>query len=489
MTYKPILLCFLFLVISFPSFAQQAVPIDRNVKQHIFTGSEIISYEDKTNELTISDIITHPDLYPFNPPKSIYPRTNDRSKTYWFKVKIDYQENLTSKQLLEFFDQTVNYITVYIPDSTGKYTAQETGAYLDYYDRLFAHKNFEFRLPVAPKGERVIYFKVQSYNPVNVILVYRTVEHFIGYALNEYFTFGLFYGMIIIFSLNNLLMYISTRKLHYIYYGFYLLSIAMFEMSTDGIAFQYLWPHHPWWNLYASGFFIAFVSIFALLFTKAIFDIPKTNKKINTILNIAIYLRILFVFICIFFAPEWMYLKVLEIIPLTLAFGTGIWYLCVDRNKTAKFFVLGYSFLFLGFFVKLLFALGLARFLPSLVGHYSISIGFILEMICLSFAILAYVRSLRNKEKQAQEEIIIQLKLNEDLQQQFTEELEVKVQLRAAEVIHQAQELKEKNALIQAQNKLLNEKNTLLKERANDILQLNKLLKTDNETLKPKNSY
>jgi len=451
-------------------FGQTAVPINQSTKEHIFKRAEVVEYEDPTGNLSIDDFQNHPGKFHFSAPTDLYPRPSVQTSTYWYKIKLSYTDSIEDDQLLEFYDQTVDEITVYTPQEDGTFIAQHAGNSLPFHDRRFAHKNFEFKLPATFAQEKEIYIRTKSFYPVNFIIVYRTVDRFIGYALNEYFTFGLFYGMIIIFSLNTFLLFLSIRKKQYIYYGLYLATVALYEMSIDGIAFQYLWPNLPEVNIYAAGFFLSCISILSLVFTKTLFDISNTNRKLNQLINSAIALRIIYFFICLFIVPEWFHFKVLEIIPLTLAFATGIWYLKVQHYKPARFFVIGYSFLFFGFLVKLLYALGLARFIPYLIGHYSIGIGFILEMICLSFAISEYVRSMRIQKEKAQEEIINQLQLNEELQREFTDQLEVKVQLRTEEVIQQAQEL--------------NEKNILLQQQADDILRLNSLLKIDNEDLK-----
>ncbi|WP_460678562.1 7TM diverse intracellular signaling domain-containing protein [Mucilaginibacter koreensis] len=43
----------------------------------------------------------------------------------------------------------------------------------------------------------------------------------------------------------------AVKQRQYLIYVIYLLSIGFYQMSTDGIAYQYLWPHSPHWNEYA----------------------------------------------------------------------------------------------------------------------------------------------------------------------------------------------------------------------------------------------
>jgi hypothetical protein len=242
---KSFLLFFLLWVGVFQGlYAQQTVVIDPKLAEHIFVNKEIICLEDPTNKLTFEQIST---AYANKFVQNIdyYPKNYNRSSTYWYRVKVKFTTDLEHSSVIEFFDQITDHITAYMPDGKGGYIESKTGADLNFTDRLYQHKNFEFLINNTNKGEHEFYFKVHSKDRVNVIIVYRTVDRFIAYALSEYITFGFFYGMIVIFSFHNLLMYIAVRRRQYLFYILYVLSVGMYEMSSDGIAFQYLWPNHP----------------------------------------------------------------------------------------------------------------------------------------------------------------------------------------------------------------------------------------------------
>jgi two-component system, sensor histidine kinase LadS len=69
------------------------------------------------------------------------------------------------------------------------------------------------------------------------------------HAINEFFLFGTFYGMIII-SLCNYLVHLAIRERKNLYCNGYLLRNAVYALSLDGIGFQYLRPARPAWNDY-----------------------------------------------------------------------------------------------------------------------------------------------------------------------------------------------------------------------------------------------
>ncbi|MFD0941550.1 chromosome partitioning protein ParA [Pedobacter boryungensis] len=476
---------FLFLIQTSQLHAQQTVELSDVSKEHFFVNKEIVCLEDPSGKLTINDVSNAAYANKFIPNKNYYPKNYNRSSAYWYRIKVKFTKDLGHSAIFEFFDQITDHIESYLPDESGRYVKSVAGADLTFTERSFHHKNFEFLINDTKKGEYYYYFRVKSKDQVNVIIVFRTVERFIGYALSEYIVFGFFYGMIVIFSFHNLLMYLAVRRRQYLFYILYILSVGLYEMSTDGIAFQYLWPNHPVWNEYAYGVALFFLSSFGLIFTKELLHVKIKAPIINTAINVLLVVRFLFFLSCLFYNPDWFKYKYLEFIPLSLCFSTGIYIWWKKKYGPARFFVLGYSFLFLGFIIKIVHILGWSRlFIGNVIGYYSLSFGFLLEMVFLSFAIGDQVRILRRKRETARKQIMKQMQVNAELKDSINRDLEIKVEERTKEVQLKSKELQEQNITIEHQNEELLVINSLLAQQAEEISRMNILLEKDNITLK-----
>jgi len=478
-----ILLCF----VAVGARGQQSVLADNNTDEHIFHSDEVEYLEDPQGKLTIAQADNPAFSTQYQVAKNYYPKNYNLKSVYWYRVKLDIEND--NNGIFEFFDQTIENITAYLPDGHGNFTVIRSGAGYKFTERLYQHKNFEFPINSRLKGQRTYYFRVQSSKGANIIIVYRTIERFIQYALTEYLTFGLFYGMIIIFSFHNLLMFIAIRRRRYLFYVLYILSVGLYEMSVDGIAFQYIWPNYPAYNEFAFGFPLFAMSIFALVFTRELLHVKAKAPRLDLVIKVMLGLRTGFFIFCLFNTALFNY-KILELIPLTVAFFTGI-YIWKNGFRPARFFVLGYSFLFTGFIVKILSVYGYTRFLPGVFGHYSLVFGFVLEMVFLSFAIGDQVRILKKKKDEAQRKIMEQMTVNAKLKDALNEELEIQVTKRTKEVVLKStalalksQEVFEKSALIEAQNQELQHKNELLEKQAEEISRMNVLLEKDNISLK-----
>jgi len=457
------------------SYAQKVVKIDDAVNQHIFNFSEIEVLEDPLNALNFEQVRSAAYAKMFRPSVRSTPQTTDFKTTYWFKINIKHNSSTDNRFLLELFDQTIDHLTVYVPKNDGTYEAKELGDRLNFKNRTLTHKNFEIYIANDHDEVKPYYFKIQSSQIADVIIVLRSVNWFISYALDEYFYFGIFYGMILVFSFYNLIMYIAIRQKQYLFYVLYNLSVGLFEMSSDGIAYQYLWPNAPGWNQIAYAFFLYGTSIFALLFTRELLFVKSKAPKLNKLIIGVIAARSLFFVYCLLFNQELFSYKFLEFVPLTVAFFTGI-YIFKNGYQPARFFVLGYSFLFFGFVLKFLIMLGISWLNFGVVTYYSLSFCFVLEMIFLSFAIGDKVRILKKKKDKAQRQIIQQMSVNVKLKDKLNQELEKQVEARTKEVFS-------KSVIIEAQNDELRQANDLLVQQAEEISRMNVLLAQDNQEL------
>ncbi|RZK13458.1 MAG: chromosome partitioning protein ParA, partial [Flavobacterium sp.] len=431
------------------------------IPHHIFSYAEIEYLEDKTNRLTFEDISKPEIASNFRVNKNYTPKNYNTSSSYWYRFKIKHNNVSDKNWMLEFFDQSIYDVNLFVPDSNGNYKALFFGTKYVFNKREYAHKNFTYDLTNDSDAELTYYVKLKSSQSVGAIIVLRDVHWFIKYALTEYLIFGLFYGMIIVFSLYNLLMFFAIKQNQYLYYVLFNLSIGLYEMSVDGIAFQYLWPNSPWWNEYGFGLALFFSSIFGLLFTASFLYVKSKAPGLYKLIGVVLVLRTIFFIVCLFNTHLFSY-KIIELVPLLVAYGTGI-YILKRRYKPARFFVIGYSFLVLGFMIKIALLL---RWLPyGPMTYYSLSISFVLEMVLVSFAIGESVSTLRKKKNKAQKRIITQLQINERLKDTLNSELSTLVDKRTKEVMDKA-------AIIEKQNQEISLMNAML-EKDNQELHLN----------------
>lgn len=458
------------------TYAQRAVALHDSVPQYLFSFQEIEYLEDAGGNLSISEVASPEYHEQFTPSPTFSPENYNRSSAYWYRVRIDHNPKSQHQWQIEFFDQTIDCLDFFIPHGDGEFLKQSFGDNLPFHARPILHKNFFVKLPKDFDGTYTYYFRIKSRQQANVLVVLRTADYFINYALDEYFFFGIFYGMILVFCFYNLLMFAAVREKHYIYYILYLVSIGLYEMSADGIAYQYLWPDAIDWNQYAPGFMLYFASTSALLFASSLLNLRRQYPSLMRLLAGAFVFRTVFLILSLTVAPELFRFRIIEVIPFGAAFYAGIY--CLIKNyRPARFLVVGYSFLFVGIIIKVIQYLDINWLPLGGLTHYSLGFGFIMEMMFLSLANSDKIRVMRVDKEKAQEKIIEQLHVNQVLKDTLNQQLEQQVKIKTRELV-------EKSGFIERQNRQLAEANERLGRQAREIAAMNALLAEDNIQLK-----
>lgn len=447
--------------------AQESISVKDTVEERNFMPYEVPYFIDTTNALTFYQISSNNYSNRFREHTAYQNKDFKKNAAYWIRLPIRHKAATRKIWLLEFYDQTIDHIDAYIPHEDGTYQNIVMGDNQPFGERMFRHKNFEIVLNMKSDTLMYYYFKVRSHEFADMRIALRSANRFIYYALNEYFLFGTFYGMILIISLYNLLVYLAIREIKNVYYIFYILSVALYAISLDGIGFQYLWPNHPDWNNYAVGIALYLVIVWALVFTRRFLSTRANAPALDKAIQGMIIARSILVILELTVFPNLLTYRNVEIIPLSLIFYTGI---TVWRGgyRPARFFVIAYGILFTGFFLRTLVYFNILPF--TTLSHYSLHISFVLEMLFLTFALGDRIRILKNMRDRALRRIIHQHEVNMQLKDKVTRELEQKVRERTLE-------LNEKNHLLEEGNKKL-------ERQATEINQINSILDLDNWKLK-----
>jgi two-component system, sensor histidine kinase LadS len=447
--------------------SQHWIEVDDRLDDRTFMPYDLMYFNDTTNALGMTDVsapsfASHFQKHPSYQNKDFHP-----GSSYWIKLSIKHSVTSRKVWLLEFYDQTIDVLEAYVPREDGGHELLEMGDNRPFAYRTILHKNFEIVLDMRSNEVRDYYFKVRSHEFADMRIAFKSTNYFVYYATNEYFLFGTFYGMILIISLYNFLVYLAIREIKNIFYICYMLSVAAYAMSLDGIGFQYIWFNHPEWNNYATGISLFSLIVWALIFTQRFLSTNTNAPVLHRILTGMIIARAAWFAIALWLFPNLLTYRNPDIIPLSLIFYTAI---RVWRNgyRPARFFVIGYGVLFLGFFLRTLVYFNVLPF--TTLSHYSLHFSFVFEMLFLTVALGDRIRILKDNRDRALRRIIHQHEVNMKLQDKVNRELEQKV--------------KERTIALDEKNHELEQSNQRLATQALEINQINSILDLDNWKLK-----
>lgn len=373
--------------------AQKVIDISAINENTTVSKQDVAIFVDSSNVLTIDDIHHQK----FEVPQQT-PVIESGDVTYWVKfiVKGDAANNMN--WVLESYEVHADVFEFYRAEENGKYSLVRTGDQFDFSAREYDHFNLVFDFNTKYEGERVFYLKVRDPWALTLLFNLRSTRYFNAYATTEYLSLGIFYGLLLFVFLHNLMIFINTKERLYLYYVIFVLSCMFTCALQDGLAFQYLWPTHPQFDLFVDNIVRIVLLMAFCLYTFQFFDLKRNDAKMRKYIAVSIL-----TFLPIYIVKEFVFsdavYSVFYLIPFVLIYITAV-RAARRKFKPANTFLVGYSLFLLSMFISILKDLGLIqiethqRFLEILF-VYVIYVGIVFENLFFSFGLAQRIRFLK----------------------------------------------------------------------------------------------
>ncbi len=467
---KILLTIFLLCVVGLPAVhAQKSTPlILSDESEHFILGPENLEIlEDPTGKLEIEDV-TKPNMDKNFKVVNNGGRTLDiqnLGSSYWLRFKIHDRNNDKRRWVLENMDPHIDEFDFYLYDNdSSKYIRYKAGYMRDFSERTFQHKNFIFDLPVNVHEGKYFYVRANSHNHNPFLFKVQTFNYYSSYSLNEYYFLGIFYGIMVIMALYNLLLYFTVKERIYIYYSVYVISCILISLAEDGLGFHYLWSKAPALNLVFGDFKAIIFMVSLMFYSMAFLELKKRNYQEWKLINYVTFGYVIY-YVLVFFLVEDKQLSgvlrsAFKIVPFILIYYSAI---KAYRNgyKSARYFILGYSFVFVSIVFLIFRETGILHWY-DIFSVYSFNFGLVFETVILSLALGDRIKLIKQDREKAQDRIIEQLHENEKLKDKVNRELEEKVNERTVELNEKNEELQEAYQKLQDQAEQINQMNLML---------------------------
>ncbi|MEJ7558260.1 MAG: 7TM diverse intracellular signaling domain-containing protein [Pedobacter sp.] len=350
----------------------------------------------------------------------------------WLKIEVT---NTSSEGELSLqFDQSpFREIEFYYPNN-GRYDVSRAGQSVPFTARMLNFHKYIYDLTIPIGSTETYYFKILSTQNLQLPISLTTKPTAIDNILLSNLLFGVFFGVIAVMFFYNLFIYFTVDDSIYLYYVVYILIVGLTQATIEGYSFQYLWPESPYIATRAFFVLTALVNISGLEFARRFLNI----KILFPVLSRAFFL---------------FYIVYSVAIALTLIgdFGTSYTILqffagivsvfilfvsirAASQNyRPAKFFLLAWLPLLAGIFIYVLREFGILPY--NSFTNYSITLGSMLEVILLSFALADKINIYKKDKEESQEATLQALKENERIVLEQNIILEKKVVERTEELM------------------------------------------------------
>ncbi|MBX9851891.1 MAG: transposase [Cytophagaceae bacterium] len=477
---KKSLVIYFLLLSAFNAYCSKLVELNNNTFDFTLNGEYLDICEDASGKLSIKDISG---LYfaGFKVNKEQYAFNKNPQSAYWIKFQV---KNNSSRDRLYFFETYsphTDLIQVFVPDGAGGYIMKQGGENFNFHEREYINKNVIFSLPV-PEGDKIstYYVRILSKNYSSFNFRIKSANYFIYYITNEYYILGLYYGILLIMAVYNLLMFFSVREKVYLFYVLYVMSAIILTMTDDGLGFQYLWFDHP--ELirfigyhFAPLFYLAAFVAYCISFTDMIVRFPKQMKIVLGVS--ALY----FVYYILSIALSLPSPPILYTIPFITAYVIS-WKIYKEGYKPARLFIIGLSLILLSVIILQLRAEHIIQ--GNIFTVYMLNFGHLTDVVIFSYALADRFKIFKKEKEEAQREAIEELKRNDTLKDLLIKQLKEKEILKDKVNRELEEKVAQRTKEIKEKNDALEEANTQLKVLNEKVNEMNAKLDYDNWYLK-----
>ncbi|MBC7486572.1 MAG: hypothetical protein H7282_07455 [Cytophagaceae bacterium] len=462
--------------------AQKTAVLDDSLQEFVFSEDYLEILEDKGGKLTIKDVSSSTYQNKFVLNKSSYPYNEHIESTYWIKFKLKNNSKSGKNFLLESYAPHTNDFKLYIQKGND-YDVKVSGLDLYFYNREYVNKNLILDLPLDTNSIHTFYVRVLSENHSSFDFRIKQQTYFFFYSVNEYYFLGMFYGIMVIMAIYNLLMFFALWEKVYIYYVLYVICGMLTTLADDGLGYQYVWIHFPHINSYmgshiAPSLLLLTFVFYSREFLQLKYTLPFYDKLIlSTTAVYFIYYALKLTVLPIYLHSYFVY--ILPFITIYIA----AWKCFLNGQKPARFFIIGFTFVLISIVIIKLRSDGSIN--GNLFTVYSLNYGLVLEVLVLSFAMAERFRFAKKEKEKAltqrnheQFRALSQFRINEELKDKVNQEIETKIAERTIELNDKNVELEQANSKLKEMTDIANQMsikldidNWNLRKKVNESLQ------------------
>ena len=284
--------------------AQAAQPLLLSPKQgYVELGPYIEILDDKNREWTIDDVSSSAFADKFSPIHSKVINLGITSSAIWMRFSIEIRKSVKEavdtyqKWYLDFDRDFFEQCDLFIPIINDEQTSSEPRwQIIGSASRKAMNKGqpvalpLEFNLPDATLLPLTLYVRVQHSAALFMPLTIYSHAVFLSHLKNKIFWYGIYYGTILAMFLFNLFFFVSLRERIYLYYLFYVGSIAVYFLFFNGILLKFFLPDRYKLHQVLNFVWLGFTIFWAVYFAKTFLVTKKHSRMIDNSFKVILIL-------------------------------------------------------------------------------------------------------------------------------------------------------------------------------------------------------
>jgi signal transduction histidine kinase len=375
---------------------------------------------DSTNQISPEKILMPEFQYQFKPGTDL--TFGYTPSAVWLKVQV--VNSVPDEQwYLHIPAPYLEFVDFYQRKGSGSWDHSGGGYYRKQSEKKISHTGHVLALQFDSNATTTVFIRVAGRGPKTFPLFILEKDKFHELVRSEDLAYGVFFGILIVMFFYNLLLYFTLKHINYLLYIFTIICTLVIFAAASGYGGKFIWPENPELNFYAGRMSMGILTIFFAIFTIRFLQVRQYSKGMYYALLSLIPLGVI---ANILVATDILSSAGNNLISLStvLYMTTGV--ICrINGNKTATYFIAAWTIYFIGGLLLTLRNSGVFEF--NFWTTHFVEIGGALETIIIAFALGDQYRRYKKEKEDAQ---MLALKI----QQEATEELEVKVMVRTEQL-------------------------------------------------------
>ncbi|HIJ78138.1 MAG: response regulator [Desulfobulbaceae bacterium] len=361
-------------------------------------GRHLDLLEDVGRQLTIEEITSPLHRANFSPSSWETPNFGFTSSAIWARFTLANNQAEAIDYFLEIKYPLLDHIDLYTPDNSGNFIVTKGGDYAPFGERMISYRNIIFPIQLDAGQQKTFYLRCETSSTLNLPLSLHSPAGLVKKINLEQTLLGLYYGILLVMMIYNLFIYLGLRDTSYLYYVLFVFSYMLFQLSLNGMAFEYFWPNLIWWANSSTPLLIFIAYIFATQFARTILDTEKNVPTIDKILQNCIVLAVTGSLASLVFDYATS-IRLATMFSLTVFIHIFAGFKCmVQGYHPARYYFCAWSISLMGVTCYALKSLGILPY--TFLTQWGMQIGSAWEVILLSMALANRFHLTNNENKE-----------------------------------------------------------------------------------------
>ena len=367
--------------------------------------------EDPSNKLSFRDVKQPKYAKRFGENKNTNQRLGFSSSTFWLRLKVKNINKKDEKWLIQHNYSNTQLMEVYIP--ANNYTPQRSGTVVPVNLREIPQREIVFSAKLPQNKEQTIYMRLQSQGSINLDINLLKQQTFNKKSSTNSLILGIFYGIIFIVAIYNLLFFLALREICYLYLSLFMLfcgaSYGLYDGYLQLIINPSLLPATP----FLIAMFIGTSALILILHRETFISIDNNPLYVKRAYETLLIAWLLIITLSPFISLVIIHNATALLALLTVFYLVSTSIIAWQQNKpAARFAAIGWILFSACLLLVALVRLNIIS--DVFVYKHLLRSGLILLVILLSIALLVRINKLRIFNKKSRD-ILMYSELQRDL--------------------------------------------------------------------------